>query len=198
MPIRPLSVDDHAGAAAALATAFHADPMMVHLAPSDTRRARMLPPYFRSVLRQATAGVPLVTDGDAGAVAGCAIAMPPGTYPLPLLPQLKEWRTILTSGVRATVRHFVEIPPIERLHPNEPFWYLMYLGVDPTAQGSGHGRRLVRAVTDEADRDGVSTYLVTMKEANLGFYAGAGFELRDTARMGRHGPATWTMLRPPS
>ncbi len=188
--------DDATATAHSLAQAFMTDPMMHHLAPDDGRRARMLPVYFRAVLRQTEAhGVRRVALDGESQVCGAAIAMPPGTYPLPLLPQLAEWRTMAASGWSATLRHFREIPPIEAKRPSEPFWYLMYIGVAPAEQDCGHGAALLREVVADADRDGLSTYLVTMKAANVSYYQRFGFEPRSELRMGRHGPATWTMLR---
>lgn len=207
----PASAGLSAGAASALAAAFHPDPMLDHLVPDPERRRRMLLPYFGSVLRQAgrsgrirvtasraTSGMPSVggETTDQPAVSGAAIAMPPGTYPLPVLPQLAEWRTMVASGWRATLRNFRDLPPIDAARPREPYWYLMYLGVHPAAQGHGHGAVLLRAVLDEADADGLPAYLVTMKEANLAWYGRFGFAVRDELRLGRSGPPAWSMLRP--
>lgn len=196
MSTRLLQPDDAPATAHSLAGAFMTDPMMQHLAPDEERRARMLPAYFRAVLRQTTDGVRRVALDNESNVCGAAVAMPPGTYPLPLLPQLAEWRTMTASGWRATLRHFREIPPIEATRPSEPFWYLMYIGVSPTDQGRGHGDALLREVVADADRDGLPTYLVTMKESNVAYYQRFGFQPRSELRMGRNGPATWTMLRP--
>ena len=172
---------------------------MIYLAPDCARRARMLPVYFEAVLRQAARrGVLLGARASDGSLAGAAIAMPPGTYPLPVLPQLAEWRTMVASGWRSTIRHFRDIAPIEARRPPTPFWYLMYVGVDPHAQGTGLGAALIGEVVARADGDGVPAYLVTMREANVPYYRRAGFEVRETLTMGRRGPATWTMQRPPA
>ncbi|MGQ0830623.1 MAG: GNAT family N-acetyltransferase [Microthrixaceae bacterium] len=199
-----------ADAAAALAAAFQPDPMMQYLVPDSTRRRRMLLPYFGAVLRQAGRrgrlrvigeGTGLAAGGDPATpgrvtVAGAAIAMPPGTYPLPVLPQLAEWRTMVTSGWGATLRNFRDLPPIDAARPSEPYWYLMYLGVHPDQQGHGHGAALLGDVLADADRDQLPAYLVTMKEANLAWYGRFGFAVREELRLGRSGPPTWTMLRP--
>ena len=157
MSTRLLQPDDAPATAHSLAGAFMTDPMMHHLAPDEQRRARMLPAYFRAVLRQTTRGVQRVALDSGSNACGAAIAMPPGTYPLPLLPQLTEWRTVTASGWSATLRHFREIPPIEAKRPSEPFWYLMYIGVAPTEQGRGHGDALLREVVADADRDRLPT-----------------------------------------
>ena len=189
--------DGRPAAAAVLAGAFAGDPMMTYLVDDDARRRRMLPLYFASVLRQSSkVGRQFSVSDQHGVVKGAAIAMPPGSYPLPTLPQLVEWRTMVASGLRAAGRHFRDLPPIDKRAPTEPHWYLMFVGVDPASQGNGYGVELVNAVIARADRDNLPTYLVTMKQANLGFYARFGFAVRDELRMGKHGPSTWTMLRP--
>lgn len=124
--------------------------------------------------------------------------MPPGAYPLPLLPQLRELRTIAVSGARAAVRSFRDVPAVDHACPSDPFWYVMFLGVAPGRQRGGVGSTLLQQVTDLADRDARPTYLATMNPANPPWYATHGFELRDELRMGRRGPRTWTLLRPPS
>lgn len=194
--IRPITAADGAAAAGVLADAFFEDPMMVHLVPDPARRRRMLPVYFAAVLRQAgrRGKIQVATDDDA--VVGLAIAMPAGTYPLPTLPQLREWRAMAAAGVGGTLRNFRDIPPIDRARPSEPFHYLMYLGTSPAMQGRGHGAALVERVLTDADANDHPAYLVTMRHANLAFYARFGFEVRAELQMGRHGPPAWSLIRP--
>lgn len=145
---------------------------------------------------QGTNGVVDAADSRHTTVAGAAVAMPPGKYPLPLLPQLAEWRAMVASGWGATLRNFRDLPPIDAARPREPYWYLMYLGVHPDRQGHGHGAALLGDVLADADRDRLPTYLVTMKEANVGWYGRFGFAVREELRLGRSGPPAWSMLRP--
>lgn len=168
----------------------------------------MLPRYFQAVFRQAGRAGRLRVSDDTGiapmdrrdpqltGVAGAAVAMPPGSYPLPLLPQLAEWPTMVASGWGATFRNFRDLPPIDAARPRERYWYLMYLGVHPDRQGQGHEAALLGDVLADADRDRLPTYLVTMNEANLGWYGRFGFAVREELRLGRRGPPAWSMLRP--
>jgi len=194
--VRGLAASDIPDAAAALASAFHDDPMMLWLVPDEPRRTRMLPEYFRAVLRQsARAGHPRVIE-HGGRVVGASISMPPGTYPLPTLPQIIEWHAILTAGVRATVRHFRDLPGVDALRPDEPHWYLMYIGVAPEFNGLRLGTALLEATLAEADGAGLPTYLATMNPTNPAWYARFGLAVRAETTLGRRGPATWTMFRP--
>ena len=195
--IAPLDAGDGVTPAAqTLADAFFDDPMTVYLIPDERRRKRALPHYFASVLRLSRASGVIETATRDGRVEAAIVSMPPGTYPLPLLPQFREFRTLLACGFTAAVRNFRDLPPIENAHPHEPFWYVMYLGVDPAAQRSGLGGALLARTLARADAQSVPAYLVTMKRDNLAYYARFGFEVRDQLRMGKRGPDTWTLLRP--
>jgi len=193
---------EHAGdVARALAGAFAADPMMLAMLPDDRRRARVLPRYFTSVLklarREGVVYVSRSSDAADAAADGAVVAMPPGTYPLSLMPQIREVPTLVQAGWRATMSNFRDVPFVDAVHPTLPHWYVMYLGMAPAAQGGGKGGELLRRVLDHADDDGLPTYLVTMKAENPAYYQGFGFSVRDTTTYGPTGPTTWTMLRPP-
>lgn len=62
----------------------------------------------------------------------------------------------------------------------EGHWYLSILGVMPTQQGTGYGAKLVRAVLEEADALGVSSYLTTFTPRNIPFYEKLGYETAAT------------------
>ena len=57
---------------------------------------------------------------------------------------------------------------IEEHVPAEPLWYLDQLGVDPSRQGEGLGRALVRFGLDRAAEAGLPAFLETARERNLG------------------------------
>jgi len=194
--VRRLATDDTATASGVLAAAFQEDAMMVHLLPDPARRRRVLPVYFAAVLRQASRRGQLYVATHDDTVAAVAIAMPAGTYPIPVLPQLREWRAIAATGALGTLRNFRDLPPIDRARPAQPFHYLMYLGTRPDLQAHGHGAALVEQVLADADAVGHPSYLVTMRHANLAFYARFGLAVRTELRLGRHGPAAWSLIRP--
>jgi GNAT superfamily N-acetyltransferase len=54
-------------------------------------------------------------------------------------------------------------------------WYLSIVGVAPSAQGQGLGRRLLEPTLAEADAAGVDCYLETFDPRNPGFYGRLGF-----------------------
>ena len=63
------------------------------------------------------------------------------------------------------------------LPPGTPHWYVLNFAVSPTAQGRGHGARLLRWLGRCADHDGVPILLETCGPRNRRFYEGSGFEV---------------------
>jgi GNAT superfamily N-acetyltransferase len=57
----------------------------------------------------------------------------------------------------------------------ESAWYLSIVGVTPSAQGQGIGRRLIEPTLAEADDADVDCYLETFDRRNPGFYQRLGF-----------------------
>jgi predicted N-acetyltransferase YhbS len=74
--------------------------------------------------------------------------------------------------------------------------YLALLGVDPSAQGQGIGRKLLQPRLDDCDANGVSIYLETQKQENLAYYGRFGFSVRDTVSFDGC-PTIWSMWREP-
>ena len=63
-------------------------------------------------------------------------------------------------------------------------WYLSIVGVSPSAQGQGIGRRLLEPTLAEADDAGVDCYLETFDPRNPGFYQRLGVPRRAGHRRG--------------
>ena len=73
-------------------------------------------------------------------------------------------------------------------------WYLLLLGVEPGAQGTGLGGRLMAPMLREADEVGRAVYLETSTASNLPFYERHGFRVVGERRVpGGHG--YWGMAR---
>ena len=76
----------------------------------------------------------------------------------------------------------------------ESDWYLSIVGVRPSAQGQGIGRRLLEPTLAEADDAGAECYLETFDRRNAGFYQRLGF-----STVGSHAEpvtgATYTIMR---
>lgn len=55
------------------------------------------------------------------------------------------------------------------------YWYVVVMAVDPSAQGKGHCSRLMRAICEQADRDGLATHLECSGDRNRAVYERFGF-----------------------
>lgn len=79
-----------------------------------------------------------------------------------------------------------------------PYNYLMVLGVDPQLQGRGFGGRLLRALINESERQGVNIYLETETRANVDMYQHFGFRVVRQILLPVVGLPMWTMIRNPT
>lgn len=75
-------------------------------------------------------------------------------------------------------------------------WYLLAIGVDPSAQGEGLSRRLMQLGFERADAENRPVRLETNNERNLALYEHLGFELIGASDTPGLVPQ-WTFRRPP-
>lgn len=77
-----------------------------------------------------------------------------------------------------------------------PHYYLFALGVSPSAQGKGVGKRLLKDMFERIDGEKMPTYLETQKEQNVALYRRFGFEVAAEGAFPKlHGLRNWGMLR---
>lgn len=195
----PLRRADQPEAAALLARAFRDNPGMVALLDSDDAEhranllGRLMPVFVQSYAKHGLAWA--VRAGDQ--LAGVALILP--RHPPSFALQLQ-----LTLGV---IRH---MPPwigirlgvadeiLKRRHPHAPHHYLFMLGVDPERQGHGHGGRLLRALAEHADHDGMPCHLETDKESSVRLYSNHGYSVTNEATLTGRKLRVWFMQREPS
>lgn len=178
--------------AAALARAFHDDPVMSWFFPRAATRDAWSRRFFayrlRGLMRQEES---YTTDDRAGA----ALWAPPERWRLGLRESLGLLRFAPAVG-RRLPRVTRGLERIEARHPQAPHWYLAVLGTDPSRQGEGIGSELMRPVLDACDADEVAAYLESSKESNVDFYARHGFRVIEEVRL-PDGPPLWLMWRDP-
>ncbi|WP_370034866.1 GNAT family N-acetyltransferase [Qipengyuania mesophila] len=85
-------------------------------------------------------------------------------------------RTVVTCGAGAVRRGIRTGEAMETRHPDFEHAYLFSIGVRPSAQGKGLGRKLIQPVLDACDRAALPAYLENSNPANTGFYMTCGFE----------------------
>lgn len=187
--------------AGVLARGFRDNPNFVDLFPDEEARARALPRLQEACLRDALGFGHVYAASRGDELVGISAWLPPGAFPLSPRRQLlvsPEVVRVLAASPRSVPRLIRFMAGIGGLHPAQPYWYLLVVGVEPGERGSGIGARLLRPVLARADEAGEPCYLKTMTERNVAWYRGLGFEVRDAgASFTPGGPRNWTMLRAP-
>ena len=73
---------------------------------------------------------------------------------------------------------------INKLHPEEPFYYLWFIGVDPAEQNNGIGTKLLKHLINEAKSKQKPVYLETSTLKNIPWYEKFGFTVYDKLDFG--------------
>jgi ribosomal protein S18 acetylase RimI-like enzyme len=84
---------------------------------------------------------------------------------------------------------------MKKHHPEEPHWYLMVIGTDPTVRGTGLGHALMRSRLDRCDAEHVPAYLENSNPKNEAYYMRFGFEVTGEITLPDGGPTLWPMWR---
>jgi ribosomal protein S18 acetylase RimI-like enzyme len=193
----PVQTIEVSSAALTLARAFADDPIFALLFGGSVpeHRARR---FFEIVgTMQLHHGLVFRTP----AMEAAAIWAPPG-----------EWKVSATQIARNSIglmrvfgrRLFANLAILGRLeenHPQEPHYYLEFIGTAPAHQGKGMGTRLLQPMIERCDTEGVGAYLESSKESNLAFYGRFGFEITKVithkAAKGQAQLQQWLMWRDP-
>lgn len=161
---------------AALTLAFSADPGLRWYFSTPPEYYRYFPEFSRAYGGKAFDHETAFYVGD---YIGAALWLPPGVQP-----DYDEIGAVMENALSeeklVLMDEFVE--RIESHHPNEPFWELVILGVEPVHQRNGYGKSLVEPVLGECDREETPAFLISSNVRNLSFYLRHGFEIIDTIR----------------
>lgn len=169
-------VEDVPVAAAALGRAFVDDPLLTAITGRPPNLAARLTRYFELECRQALrAGGEVWLDDDG---LGAAIWRSPGRWLDPVGTQLRALPSYLAIFPRRFLRANRAVNAAARVHPKEPHWYLLAVGVVPEEVGRGRGSSLLRPVLERCDAERAPAYLEASTEANARLYTRLGFELR--------------------
>lgn len=85
---------------------------------------------------------------------------------------------------------------LDGYHPDEPFWYLPAIGVDPTQQRRGSGSALMKHTLATCDEENSLAYLESSNPENISLYVRHGFEILGVIH-GDTMPPLIPMLREP-
>jgi GNAT superfamily N-acetyltransferase len=172
-----------------LLAAFRDDPAIRGLYPTDLDYVRYLPGYIMAFGGRAFDAGTVDTDREGHAA---ALWFPPGVAP-DAAAAVNHLALSAAPGRVARLAAGLEAQAERR--PEEPHWYLPWMGVVPEAQGMGIGGALLREGLERADADGLPVCLEATTRRSAAFYARHGFTTRAVTDLPGY-PEITTMWRP--
>ena len=175
---------------ATLMLAFATDPPNRWMYPDAHDYVRHFPKLVHGLGGAAfAAGTAFMTRDGAGAILWLAPGVEPDAKALMRLAE-----ETLDETRRAQLGAAFE--QMGRYHPQEPHWYLPFIGVDPARQGQGIGAALLRPILEKCDAERFPAYLESSNPRNRPLYQRHGFEIMGEIKVGSCPPVT-PMLRKP-
>ncbi|MGZ5395486.1 MAG: GNAT family N-acetyltransferase [Mycobacterium sp.] len=181
-----------------LARAFYDDPVTSWMLPDHRTRLKALTRAFTGLARHhfLPRGGSEVGRRD-GPVGAATLWDPPGQRKASRREELRMAPMMLWS-FRSRVPALAQVQELmEEHHPEEPHWYLMLIGSDPSVRGAGFGQALMRSRLDRCDADRVPAYLENSNPKNEAYYLRFGFEVIGEIKLPDGGPSMWPMWREP-
>ncbi|MGH3675866.1 MAG: GNAT family N-acetyltransferase [Mycobacterium sp.] len=196
--VRPARKADVREVAGVLARAFYDDPVMMWMLPEDKARTKALPRMFATLTRHhfLSRGASEVASrgGDFGAA---TLWDPPGQRKSSRWEQLVMMPAMMWAFRSRSQASQTVMEVMEENHPEEPHWYLMVIGSDPSVRGAGFGQALMRSRLDRCDAEHAPAYLEATKSDLVPYYGRFGFEVTGEIKIPDGGPTMWAMWRDP-
>jgi GNAT superfamily N-acetyltransferase len=193
--IRKITPDDVEPVARTLARAFLDDPHFRFIIRDDAKRLARMERGFATFIGR------IWLPQDEGyaheQLIGAALWMPPDTWHMSLLGQLRLLPSIVASARGDTGRLLKAVNWMERKHPREPHWYLPAIGITPAWQGRGYGAALMRPMLERCDAERLPAYLEASSPRNRALYERHGFAVVEEGRYAADAPPLWRMWREP-
>lgn len=175
--VRTATKSEEDGVLAALTLAFSADPGVRWYFTAPPQYYSYFPEFSRAYGGKAFDHESAYYVGE---YVGAALWLPPGVQP-DTDEIVGVMRAALSEEKLALVGDFIE--RVEKSHPNDPFWELTVLGVEPAQQRNGYGQLLMEPVLEKCDREKIPAFLISSNVQNLSFYLRHGFEIADTIQL---------------
>lgn len=180
-----------------LVRAFADDPFVTWSVRSDARRDEAMRRFFATCLQQLTMpfGEVWATDG----IEGVAMWTPPGAFKLGLGAQVRFlWRGVKTFGLTKVPSRISGFNQIERHAPKTPYYYLFFMGIDPSSQGRGIGSMMLREMLARCDAEKRPAYLEATRGALIPFCRRHGYRTLEPLAVRHGGPTMLPMWRDPA
>jgi GNAT superfamily N-acetyltransferase len=187
-----------------LAQAFQNDPAFSALGIGLNSRSgqQLMTGYFTASLSTCVRKGQPIQVRDHDQTTAVASIYPPGTYPTPLMEQVRMfseslWRAGLFRRATWTMmkRAIIYLDDFKHVHPKQDHYYLEFLGVLPGCQRQGLGSLMVKTLMQIADQEQVGCYLETSNLSALHLYQRLGFNV--TGEKDMIGVPSWFMWRSP-
>lgn len=174
MTIREATHGDVGPLAKALTAAFDDDPVWRWTVPSGPGRRARLERFFTLELTHIglPRGTVWATPGDEGA----ALILPPDKWKVPMTTQVRHAPQVARVFGPRLPRALGLLLKMEARHLREPHVYVAYVGVHPSAQGRGFGRRLLEPALAHADEQRLPAFLEASSADSARLYRRLGFE----------------------
>jgi GNAT superfamily N-acetyltransferase len=188
--VRKVTADELPQLARVLAAAFDADP--------PTRWVfgdRALEAGFLLFLRRIW--FPQDESYTTSGVVGACVWERPGEWKLGVGAQLRLLPAMARTFGARLPRIGRAIAALESNHPEQPHYYLPFIGLLPEWQGRGLGAALMKPILDRCDREGIPAYLEASTPRNRVLYERLGFVSTEEFHVGRGSPPLWRMWREP-
>ncbi|MGI9596478.1 MAG: GNAT family N-acetyltransferase [Acidimicrobiales bacterium] len=187
--IRPALLTDRTAVMAALADAFHDDPVHAWIFEDEAVRSRYLPEWFGAMIDMVPPGGRVDVVDDCSSVAIWHAPAEHGTAEesddeLPPIAQL----ALDALGLEVGMDKLTKLAPLIEGHPEQPHWYLGVLGSDSGARGKGQGSALLSDRLALCDAEGLPAYLESSNPRNVPLYARHGFEVTESFDLDDGGP----------
>ncbi len=108
----------------------------------------------------------------------CALILYPDKKKTTIKSILLDVKLILSCvGIGNVKKALTRESKIKKLQPNEPMYYIWFIGVDPAYQNSGIGTELLNEVIQDSAHKKRSIYLETSTLKNIPWYKKFGFDV---------------------
>lgn len=192
LTVREVERVDVPSAAASLAKAFYDDPVCKYAWPEDAKRPGRSQRFFATSINTLWRRREVHSDEEFSSV---AVWAPPDQWQIPA----RSLPSVVATSIRTRLRvkALAAYLRTDALHPEEPHWYLEFLGTVPAKQGTGAGSRVLTAGLERADEEGRPVWAWSSNPRNLAFYHRHGFEVLDELPFAADGPPIFPIRREP-
>jgi len=182
------TVTDESRAITTLVAAFMNDPAVRWMYPDSIQYLIHFPDFVRALGGKA---FETETADFAKGFTGAALWLPPDVQP-----DQMEIENVLQHSVDDRMMPEV-VSIMEQMassHPEEPHWYLPFMGVEPNWHRRGVGTALMRRALQRCDQERMPAYLENTNPQNQPFYEQFGFRAIGRIQAGTS-PVITPMLR---